>query len=80
MLERAIQTLLAPGGKFESDDREEKRAQTGDVLTYVQLVLDNSQYVAEKEASLTIPRKSQHSYKLHYFIVISFFFQAMRMK
>lgn len=51
---------MAPGGKLENDEREEKRAQTVDVLIYVQLLLDNAHTVTgEKETSLTMRRKSK---------------------
>lgn len=41
LLERSLQTLLAPGGKLENDEDPMKRTQTEDVLTYVKLLMDN---------------------------------------
>lgn len=43
LLERALQTVVAPGGRLESCDEEPlRRTQTADVLTYVQLLMENS--------------------------------------
>ncbi|GLG96286.1 uncharacterized protein GBIM_03088 [Gryllus bimaculatus] len=43
LLERALQTLVAPGGRLEHCDEEPlRRTQTADVLTYVQLLMENS--------------------------------------
>jgi hypothetical protein len=43
LLERALQTLLAPGGKLDAYDEEPlRRTQTSDVLTYVQLLMENA--------------------------------------
>lgn len=37
-MEKALQTLVAPGSR---NDEEDRKTQTSDVLTYVQLLLDN---------------------------------------
>ena len=43
LLERALQTLLAPGGRLDAYDEEPlRRTQTSDVLTYVQLLMENA--------------------------------------
>ncbi|XP_066999695.2 sterol regulatory element-binding protein 1 [Anabrus simplex] len=43
LLERALQTLVAPGGRSEACDEEPlRRTQTADVLTYVQLLMENA--------------------------------------
>jgi len=43
LLERALQTLVAPGGKLDAYDEEPlRRTQTSDVLTYVQLLMENA--------------------------------------
>jgi sterol regulatory element-binding transcription factor 1 len=43
LLERALQTLVAPGGKIDAYDEEPlRRTQTSDVLTYVQLLMENA--------------------------------------
>ncbi|PSN41839.1 hypothetical protein C0J52_16229 [Blattella germanica] len=43
LLERALQTLVAPGGRLEAcDDDPLRRTQTADVLTYVQLLIENA--------------------------------------
>lgn len=43
VLERALQTLLAPGGRLDAYDEEPlRRTQTSDVLTYVQLLMENA--------------------------------------
>lgn len=43
LLERALQTLVAPGGRLEACDEEPlRRTQTADVLTYVQLLMENA--------------------------------------
>ncbi|GLV35496.1 Sterol regulatory element binding protein [Carabus blaptoides fortunei] len=42
LLERALQTLVAPGGKTDvCEDDPVRRTQTSDVLTYVQLLMEN---------------------------------------
>jgi hypothetical protein len=43
LLERALQTLLAPGGRLDAYDEEPlRRTQTSDVLTYVQMLMENA--------------------------------------
>ncbi|XP_069702898.1 sterol regulatory element-binding protein 1 [Periplaneta americana] len=43
LLERALQTLVAPGGKLDIYDEDPlRRTQTSDVLTYVQLLMENA--------------------------------------
>jgi sterol regulatory element-binding transcription factor 1 len=43
LLERALQTLVAPGGRLDAYDEEPlRRTQTSDVLTYVQLLMENA--------------------------------------
>jgi sterol regulatory element-binding transcription factor 1 len=43
LLERALQTLVAPGCRFDAYDEEPlRRTQTSDVLTYVQLLMENA--------------------------------------
>lgn len=42
LLERALQTLVAPGGKTDVCEEDPLRKnQTSDVLTYVQLLMEN---------------------------------------
>ncbi|KAK6626223.1 hypothetical protein RUM43_006530 [Polyplax serrata] len=43
LLEKALQILVAPGGKLDGDVDPMKRAQTEDALTYVNLIIKNSQ-------------------------------------
>jgi sterol regulatory element-binding transcription factor 1 len=44
LLDRALQTLLAPGGRLDANDEEPlRRTQTtSDVLTYVHLLMENA--------------------------------------
>jgi hypothetical protein len=43
LLERALHTLVAPGGRLDAYDEEPlRRTQTSDVLTYVQLLMENA--------------------------------------
>jgi sterol regulatory element-binding transcription factor 1 len=43
LLDRALQTLLAPGGRLDAYDEEPlRRTQTSDVLTYVHLLMENA--------------------------------------
>jgi hypothetical protein len=42
-LERALHTLVAPGQRLDTcDDDSARRTQTGDALTYVQLLMENA--------------------------------------
>lgn len=42
LLEKALHTLVAPGGKTDVCDGDQvKKNQTSDVLTYVQLLMEN---------------------------------------
>jgi sterol regulatory element-binding transcription factor 1 len=43
LLDRALQTLVAPGGRLDAYDVEPlRRTQTSDVLTYVQLLMESA--------------------------------------
>lgn len=42
LLEKALQTLVAPGGKSDDGKDPTRRARTEDVLTYVQTIMENS--------------------------------------
>jgi sterol regulatory element-binding transcription factor 1 len=43
LLDRALQTLVAPGGWLNAYDEEPlRRTQTSDVLTYVQLLMESA--------------------------------------
>jgi hypothetical protein len=52
LLERAIHTLAAPGGKLDNEDDPLKRAQTVDVLTYVQLLMESATVSADSSTKL----------------------------
>ena len=57
LLERALQTLLAPGGRIDAYDEEPlRRTQTSDVLTYVQLLMENAVAAGyQGDAALSLP-------------------------
>lgn len=76
-MEKALQTIVAPGSKISEDDSL-KKAHTADALSYVQLLFDNvakdvssvfgsevlhSKYLILHNQNLT-PSKENHEWKL----------------
>lgn len=70
MLERALHTLVLPGGRLDaggtpsSSEEEEpaRRAQTPDALTFIQLLLENSTAMVDGDAAaaaVALPTRSQ---------------------
>ncbi|XP_075234704.1 sterol regulatory element binding protein isoform X2 [Lycorma delicatula] len=56
LLEKALQTLVAPGAQLDStnDDEPVRRTQTPDVITYIQLLMDNATATADTNVKLCV--------------------------
>ncbi|PNF43046.1 hypothetical protein B7P43_G05564 [Cryptotermes secundus] len=65
LLDQALQTLLAPGGRLDACDEDPlRRTQTSDVLTYVQLLMENADAAGSQgdETPSLISRNIQVTY------------------
>lgn len=83
MLERALHTLVLPGGRLDaggtptmSSTTEEpaRRAQTPDALTFIQMLLENSTAMVDGDtaaaAAAAIPTRSQLQVPCEYFDIL----------